>query len=230
MPVKRLLATIALTLTIGVPTIASVNARDSNCDVIAGYIEMVDTRIAEEMHALVTERDWATDAQVAAEILNTGDVEDITAEELDPLIAYIGIPGSVLSEIDPADVPEGAMSLHESATDYWVASAGLMEGLTTGETFAYLEPMETATEENLATQDDISAQCPEIPESYEDDQNRLDTRFTVLDGEADPAILAESSLEDLDGMGYFFLFFGEEEAVAEPVVASTPATVSTPEN
>jgi hypothetical protein len=148
------------------------------------------------------------------------------------------VPGVVLAGIDPADVPESAEPLHESATTYWVTTADMIEAMVKdgpSASFPFLETLENAAMENIAAQADIVEQCPELPESYDDDQVRLDALFAILDEGGDPGLLANSTLADLEGMGFFFLFFGEEEIEADRItVESTPATVqpilATPED
>lgn len=242
MLMTRLFATIALAALMTLPASTATATQDTDCEDISAYIEMVDMRAVEEMHALVTEPGWAEEAQIAAETLNASgsDIENLTVEELQPLLDYIAIPGMVLDGIDASDVPEGAVGLHESATRYWGSSRDMLDAVLeegSGAAFPFLEIIETSSQENLAAQADISQQCPEIPVSYEVSQDRLDTLFEVIDGEGDPELLADASPEDLEGMGFFFLFFAEETAFArEPAQVSTPAmkprpvTVSTPED
>jgi hypothetical protein len=234
--IKSLFVAIALAVIAMLPVAATTAAQDSVCGDISDYIDMVDTQVGAEMHALVTQPGWAEDAQFAAEALNAsdGDLDNVSVEVIQPLLEYIAVPGTVLDGFDLKDVPDAALPLHESARDYWLATGDMFDAMMNegpGAIFPFLETIETYTTENLAAQEEILELCPELPESYADAQARLSELFEVVDGEGDPATLAEATLEDMDGMGYFYLFFGEEEVSArEPAQVSTPviAPVSTP--
>lgn len=237
MPMKRLFATVALIVLTTLPVSTSTASQASYCADIAAYIEMVDTRMADEMHALVTTPGWVEDAQRTEGLLQVA-----PDGEINPLVEYLAVPGVVLAGFDQAEIPERAMPLHESAAAYWATSSDMIQAMVKdgpSASYSFLQTLDTAAGENIAAQEEIVAACPEIPESYEESRIRLETMFAVLDSEDDPGLLADATPEDLEGMGFFFLFFGEEAvAVREPaqvstpaiVTAPTPATVGTPED
>lgn len=236
MSMKRLFTMIALvvltTLPASTATAATPTAQGVDCGEIAAYIDMVDAQVVDEMHALVTTPGWAEDAQMASEALNSGNqvIANLSVPLMQPLLDYLAIPGEVLSGIGPKDVPASALPLHESATVYWVTNSEIYVALLEDPdevSYADVTVIETATTENVAAQDAITGQCPEIPESYADAQVRLNTLFALLDGEGDAGPLADATTEDLEGMGFFFLFFADETVEARGVTAgSTPTTVN----
>jgi hypothetical protein len=237
MRMKRLLGMITLVLVTSLSPVAAApaSAQASGCSDIAAYIDMVDTQVADEMHTVVTAPGWVEDAQRTEWLLDGDSTRD---GRPNPLVQYLSVPGVVLAAIDPADIPEGAGPLHESATTYWVTNSSMIEAMVKdgpSASFPFLETLDKAAAENNTAQADIVEQCPEIPESYKDARDRLDSLFAVLDGEGDPGLLANTTPEDLEGMGFFFLFFGEEDVEANRVAAdSTPTTVkpipATPED
>jgi hypothetical protein len=237
MRMKRLLGMIALVLVtpLSPVTASPASAQASDCADIAAYIDMVDTQVAEEMHTVVTEPGWVEDAQRTEGLL---DGNSTRVGRPNPLVQYLSVPGVVLAGIDPADIPESVVPLHESATTYWVTNSRMIEAMVKdgpSASFPFLETLDDAAMENIAAQADIVEQCPEIPESYEDAQARLDTLFAVLDEDGDPGFLVDATPADLEGMGFFFLFFGEEEIEADRVTPDrAPATVkpipATPED
>lgn len=242
MSFTRLLAIIGVVIMAILPASGAMTSQisDTDCDDIAAYIDMVDAEVAEEMHALVTTPGWEEDAQGAIEAMNAGDAEidHLSVPMMQPLLDFLAIPGEVLAGIDPKDVPASALPLHDSATVYWVTNSEVYVALLEDPdtiSYANVEVLEEAMTDNIAAQDAITEQCPEIPESYTDDQARLETLFAVLDRDGDPGLLADATLADLEGTGFFFLFFGEEEIEAKNVtVGSTPVTMepqpATPED
>jgi hypothetical protein len=134
--------------------------------------------------------------------------------------------------MDPADVPEAALPLHESARDYWLATEDMLGDIVEEDpdaAFPFMQIIETASAENIVAQQGIADHCPGLIESYEDDRERVDLLFGLLYGQGDPGVLADPTPEDLKGIGFSFLFFAEEALeVGEPARVSTPAVVTAP--
>ncbi len=198
-------------------------AQGVDCDAIAGYIETVEILMIEEMLALVTGPEWGSDAKAALDDIETRGMESMTSETLAPLLAYIGIPGEVLTGMDIDDVPEAALPLHESATQFWLSISVSRAAAFDGDDAAMMEEfaaMEEAFEAGIAAQVAIFDSCPDILASFEDARASLDPFFNALYSSDDIVVLQEATADDLDGLGSYYLFFAAEDA--QPVDA-TPA-------
>lgn len=230
---KSLITIIALLLVASVATPAPAVARELDCDSIAGYLDHVDTAMADEVHAVVTAPGWAEDAQG---LTNTGGAsEDVTAETVEPLLRLFSIPASVLGEMDADDIPDDALALHESAVGFWDTLPRWIAAEIDGDEAAWeaaMVDLGAYGEDNGEAQAAIDDACPGLIEGYMDNVDALGVMFDELDGnDGTPVALAESSPEDLDGIGVYFLVmpsgmagaFAQPDAVATPV--RDPATV-----
>jgi hypothetical protein len=232
---KWLLTIIALVVVTSMTSQTSVATQANDCADIAAYIHNIDSRMVEEMHALVTAPGWAAEAQAAAVARNASD-EAFTEENIEPLLAYLAVPVTALRDFDPAQVPDGARQLHESATDYWLAIEDTYDAMLDDDlpgVVRVTRKIESAMERNLVAHKEIIATCPEILEPYEEVPEQHTNLVAVMGGEGDPELLAHASVEELAGIGIGFVFVHDPASVsAETDGTPTPAeqVSSTPED
>jgi hypothetical protein len=236
-PLKQLITIIALLFMASLAPHQSAVARDPHCDAIGDYLDTVDTLLAEEVHALVTEPGWAQDAYDATSSLNDGaDFEDLSAGEIEPLIELLAIPGDVLISIEPEDIPEDATSFHESSTGFWITLIKWLEANVAGdstEVTAALASMEQFANDNADAQAAIAEDCAGLLDSRMENVEKLGFLFDLLGpGKGDPEALANTSVEDFEGIGVYFLVAPQGWALASATPVRTPATAkvdATPE-
>lgn len=231
---KRLLACLLLALVGCVAPTATMASRSVDCGDVATYLEEIDIRMAEALLVVISDPEWAPAAQEALEAIEEsgGDVGNLTMEEVQPLLTYLGVSGKVLMNVDSAEVPDSVRDLHESATEYWVMTVEMVEAVFAdgpGAASDYTEDLDAITTRNLSSQEELRASCADALAPYEERETELDTFFDVLDGDSDLSAFAEATLDDLGGVGYVTLFFADEPAQSVPATVKQPV-IATPED
>ena len=228
---RRLLACALLLMTGMLFASPAYAVQGVNCDDIAAYLLEVDARSAEHVFAVISDPAWQASAETAiakAETLEDGMIA-LSREEAEPMIQYLAVGHTVLSGIEPETIPDDARELHDSATEYWAMMNDLFTSIFKDgpfAAFAYLEQMESLTNWNWAAQEEIRTACPDVIAPYVDRLDELTKFFAVMDGEGDMTSIRSSTVEDVQGMGYTYLFFADEEDVTGPPASpvSTPAS------
>ena len=221
------------------PSAATATAQDLDCDAIDGYLDEVDAVMANEVHALVTRPGWVEDARDITRMMNTAgsSSDEVSADDIAPLLELFAIPHAVLSAMDADAVPDDALALHESAVGFWEIMPDWINAELAGDEDAWkaaMAELAASGEDNTRAQAGIDASCPGLIDGHMDNVDALGALFDGLEAEAGtPVALAISFPEDLDGMGVYFLVMpaGMAGAFAEPASVATPtrdtATVKT---
>lgn len=232
----RLLTTlIALLASIAMLAPTAAAETDLDCDAIDAYLDDVDTAITAEVHALVTAPGWTDDAGEAVALLERAgaDTSGIAPDEISALTDLFAVTGDVLSAMDPDTIPGSAAPLHAASTAFWVAMPDWLLAMLTGDTDAGQDAsatLDARSREAATAVGAIDDACPGLLDSHLDNAGQLGALFDLLDSPgANLDALANATLEDLDGIGVYFLILPESWSlgVAAPVATPVrePATV-----
>lgn len=226
----KLVTMIALLMMSTLVVTSPASAQDVDCDAIAAYLDEVDTTITAEVHALVTGPGWADDVRGVLGIVNAGGspTEDVSGEDIAPLMDLFSVPRDVLSAMEPSAVPDDARALHDSAIGFWETMPLLIMAELNSDDDAMdaaLNDLVSFAPANAQAQQTIGTACPGLIEAELENMDVIGALFDTLDsGSATPVAMANATIADLDGVGVYFLIMpgGIGPGLAGPGPVATP--------
>src|SRR5690606_34310258 len=108
------------------------------CGDVESYFRELDELMFDEMMEFLTDEDWMKDMDRMSRKADASDSGLLTlnAEEMQPFIDIITVPGDVMLDYPESDIPEVAVDFHESSMAYWLIMPAMMRGVGNGGVFA----------------------------------------------------------------------------------------------